>query len=119
MNSNSFPIFVYKIVETGPPEPLPFVLRLSELDIKDGLIHLSDGTQVAKTADLFFGKACALWFLKISTAAVVQEGFLLEWASGSPGCVHLHGKNSGEQARSSLGQGLVLEVRSFERHTVS
>jgi uncharacterized protein (DUF952 family) len=113
MNSTEFPSFVYKISPTAPPDILPHALPLSELDAKDGFIHLSDAAQVPKTADLFFGTNRTLWFLKISTVAVHHEGFILKWANGLPGCVHLYGKKEGEQGR--LGKGIVVGVKSFER----
>lgn len=110
---NLFPKFVYKIVPTPPPEILPHALPLSELDIKDGFIHLSDAAQIPKTANLFFGTNGTLWFVKISSAAVQREGFRLKWAEGLPGCVHLFGRKEGGQGR--LGGGIVVGVKSFER----
>ena len=40
------PRFVYKIVPTAPPEPIPEAYPLSDLDKKDGFIHLRTATQV-------------------------------------------------------------------------
>ena len=40
------PDFVYKIVPSAPPTPIPSQYPLSELDQKDGFVHLSTGTQV-------------------------------------------------------------------------
>lgn len=44
------PQFVYKILPEAPAEPLPAQLPLSELDAKDGFVHLSTATQVNSSA---------------------------------------------------------------------
>ncbi|KAI1632990.1 hypothetical protein F4809DRAFT_625309, partial [Biscogniauxia mediterranea] len=41
------PTYVYKIVPEAPPCPLPAEYPLSELDQKDGFVHLSTATQVS------------------------------------------------------------------------
>lgn len=40
------PTYVYKILPSAPPTPLPSEYPLSELDRKDGFVHLSSATQV-------------------------------------------------------------------------
>jgi uncharacterized protein (DUF952 family) len=40
------PEFVYKITPAAPPNPIPEEYPLSELDQKDGFVHLSTGWQV-------------------------------------------------------------------------
>src|ERR1700753_3112603 len=62
--------YVYKIMDTAPPASMPASLPLSELDTKDGFIHLSDGKQIPITANLFFKDTPELWVLKISAAAL-------------------------------------------------
>lgn len=42
------PRYVYKIVDTEPPFPIPDVFPPSELDRKDGFIHLSAPWQVSQ-----------------------------------------------------------------------
>lgn len=42
------PRYVYKIVDTEPPFPIPDVFPPSELDKKDGFIHLSAPWQVSQ-----------------------------------------------------------------------
>lgn len=41
------PAYVYKIVPTTPPSPIPPQYPLSDLDQKDGFVHLSIATQVS------------------------------------------------------------------------
>ncbi|OAR01407.1 hypothetical protein LLEC1_04074 [Akanthomyces lecanii] len=64
MGSES-PQFIYKILPEAPAEPFPAQLPLSELDAKDGFIHLSTAVQVPKTADLFFAEHTKLWVVKL------------------------------------------------------
>jgi uncharacterized protein (DUF952 family) len=59
------PNYLYKILPSAPPSPLPARLPLSDLDRKDGFIHLSTSEQVASTADRFFDNFSELWLLKI------------------------------------------------------
>lgn len=40
------PDFVYKITPTAPPEPIPEKYPPSELDRRDGFVHLSASWQV-------------------------------------------------------------------------
>lgn len=47
MAPEPLPTFVYKIVPSAPPTPIPSEYPLSELDQKDGFVHLSIGTQVS------------------------------------------------------------------------
>lgn len=42
------PTYVYKIVPTAPPSPIPAQYPLSELDQKDGFVHLSIAKQVSQ-----------------------------------------------------------------------
>ena len=44
------PEFVYKITPTPPPDPIPEAYPLSDLDRKDGFVHLSTAWQVSTTA---------------------------------------------------------------------
>lgn len=49
MATDSHPKYVYKIVPTAPPEPLPAEYPLSELDQTDGFVHMSTAEQVKHT----------------------------------------------------------------------
>lgn len=40
------PQYVYKIIPTAPPSPIPSPYPLSALDEKDGFVHLSTSWQV-------------------------------------------------------------------------
>ncbi|KAI5923066.1 hypothetical protein F4810DRAFT_221774 [Camillea tinctor] len=84
------PTYVYKIVPEAPPSPLPAEYPLSELDQKDGFVHLSTATQIPTTADLFFAAAPRLWVLKIRFSSVAAKfPGLTTWEV--PGCPHLYG----------------------------
>ena len=41
------PAYVYKILDGPPTKPLPSELPVSELDAKDGFVHLSTAEQVS------------------------------------------------------------------------
>ncbi|KAH7149439.1 hypothetical protein B0J13DRAFT_305741 [Dactylonectria estremocensis] len=81
MESNAPPTFVYKILPSAPPEPFPKVNPLSELDQKDGFVHLSTVTQVPATASLFFTEAPALWVVKLRFADFAES---IKWEGGFP-----------------------------------
>ncbi|KAI1485629.1 hypothetical protein F5X96DRAFT_659097 [Biscogniauxia mediterranea] len=84
------PTYVYKIVPEAPPCPLPAEYPLSELDQKDGFVHLSTATQIPTTADLFFASSARLWVLKIRFAGNPKfRGLTTTW--DVPGCPHLYG----------------------------
>ncbi|KAH7148681.1 hypothetical protein EDB81DRAFT_883088 [Dactylonectria macrodidyma] len=81
MTSNASPKFVYKILPSAPPEPFPKENPLSELDQKDGFVHLSTAIQVPATADLFFTEAPALWVAKLRFADFAES---IKWEGGFP-----------------------------------
>ena len=66
------PTYLYKILPTPPPSPLPSRLPLSDLDRSDGYIHLSTATQVPGTADKWFNDYEELWLLKIRYEDLVK-----------------------------------------------
>jgi uncharacterized protein (DUF952 family) len=70
------PKYLYKILPSAPPAQLPSRLPLSDLDRKDGYIHLSTSEQVASTADKWFDSFSELWLFKIKyeTLAVGTDG---------------------------------------------
>lgn len=108
------PKHVYKIfpASAAPPSLIPAVLPLSELDAKDGFIHLSDATQTALTADMFFGAddIRVLYIAKIPLDRADPKGDdLVKWeVEGSPGCAHLYNG-------PKLGSEEIADVRKFER----
>ena len=113
MPEKPFPTFVYKIIDTLLPSPIPHTLPLSSLDSQDGFIHLSDANQIPITADLFFSSTKAIWLLKISSAKVQEENGRLTWPEGLPGCIHLYGETEGTWAR--LGDGTVVDTKKYTK----
>ncbi|KAI0540638.1 hypothetical protein GGR58DRAFT_121379 [Xylaria digitata] len=81
------PTYVYKIVPAAPPSPIPAQYPLSELDQKDGFVHLSIAIQIPTTAGLFFKNSTALWILKIRFKPEFHDATTWE----VQGCPHLYG----------------------------
>lgn len=96
----------YKILERAPPTPLPETLPATELDAKDGFIHLSTAQQTPLTANLFFSKFSKLWILKLSVKHLDGE---VKFPSDLPGCPHVH------DSRVGLGKGNVETVIEVEK----
>ncbi|KAI0479566.1 hypothetical protein F4859DRAFT_439811 [Xylaria cf. heliscus] len=123
------PTYVYKIVPTTPPSPIPAQYPLSELDQKDGFIHLSIATQVSDnpilyraqsssssspyapltttpkiptTAGLFFKDSETIWILKLRFNPKFHGA--TNW--DLPGCPHLYG---------NFGADDVEDVEEFSR----
>jgi len=113
------PNYLYKILPSAPPSPLPTRLPLSELDKNDGFIHLSTSEQVPGTADKWFDNYNELWLLKIKydTLAVGTDGdgnvnskdqAQIKWEEVGRGCfAHFYG--------GDLGSGNVLEAFKVEK----
>ncbi|KAI0102029.1 hypothetical protein GGR51DRAFT_528341 [Nemania sp. FL0031] len=81
------PTYVYKIVPTTPPSPIPPQYPLSELDAQDGFVHLSISTQIPTTAGLFFKESTTIWVIKIRYKPEFHS--ITNW--DTPGCPHLYG----------------------------
>ncbi|KAI0443758.1 hypothetical protein F4803DRAFT_298613 [Xylaria telfairii] len=96
------PTYVYKIVPAAPPSPIPAQYPLSELDQKDGFVHLSIATQIPITAGLFFKDSTSLWILKIR----FKPEFYGATNWDTPGCPHLYG---------NFGAHDVEDVKDFSR----
>ncbi|PHH87131.1 hypothetical protein CDD83_9275 [Cordyceps sp. RAO-2017] len=94
------PKYVYKIVSSAPPEPIPAQYPLSDLDKADGFVHLSTGTQIPVVADTFFATASRLWLMKFELSRLDDP---VKWEGGFP---HLYGNFGAKDVRS---------VRGFER----
>ena len=131
------PAYIYKILPSAPPSPLPPVLPLSALDAQDGFIHLSTASQTPLTASLFFTAARTLWLLKIDTRRTLEAGGVYRWVEGMPGCPHLYaagtdaagyvavqpqGQGEGEASQETrarkwadLGSANVVGARAVER----
>ncbi|CRK38496.1 hypothetical protein BN1708_007818 [Verticillium longisporum] len=88
------PTYLYKIIPSAPPATLPQEWPLSDLDRKDGYIHLSTARQAPVTAGLFFKEHQSLWVLKLRLASFAAGN--LRWeAAGSDVYPHLYGQNFG------------------------
>ncbi|KAF1835619.1 hypothetical protein BDW02DRAFT_278974 [Decorospora gaudefroyi] len=90
------PTYLYKILPSAPPSPLPARLPLSDLDRTDGYIHLSTSEQVPGTADKFFGKVSELWLLKIKYEVL---------AAGTDGDGEVHADKKAEVRWEEVGRG--------------
>ncbi|TRX95278.1 hypothetical protein FHL15_003970 [Xylaria flabelliformis] len=99
---NPLPTYVYKITPTAPPSPIPTQYPLSELDQKDGFIHLSIAKQIPITAGLFFKDSTTIWVLKLR----FKPEFYGATNWDTPGCPHLYG---------NFGADDVEEVEKFSR----
>jgi uncharacterized protein (DUF952 family) len=113
------PQYLYKILPSAPPSPLPSRLPLSDLDRNDGYIHLSTSEQVASTADKWFSTFSELWLFKIKyeTLAAGTDGdgqvhtdkqAQIKWEEVGRGCfAHFYG--------GDLGSGNIAEVLKVEK----
>ncbi|KAJ5933468.1 hypothetical protein N7454_005797 [Penicillium verhagenii] len=77
---DSQPRYIYKIVPSSAPvsEPLPERLPVSQLDEDSGFVHLSGGSQVANTLELFFKEEPLVYILRIVYERVAQD---IRWES--------------------------------------
>jgi len=99
------PKFVYKILPEAPPQPLPSALPLSELDAKDGFVHLSTAEQASATAGRFFSTANKLWLLKIELDGIEKN---VKWEDSGSGCYpHVYGP--------MLGKDEIADVKEFRK----
>ncbi|KAF2114084.1 hypothetical protein BDV96DRAFT_647570 [Lophiotrema nucula] len=112
------PTYLYKILPSAPPSPLPDRLPLSDLDSKDGFIHLSTAEQTASTLDKYFGTFIEIWLLKINRQVLadgtdgngsLKAGARLSWEDVSTrGCFpHLY--------EADLGVGNVEDVIQVQK----
>ncbi|KAK4449165.1 hypothetical protein QBC34DRAFT_351938 [Podospora aff. communis PSN243] len=93
---NPLPEFVYKITPTAPQQPIPEAYPLSELDQKDGFVHLSTASQIPTTADLFFASSTSFYLVKLRLANFEPSSVKWDETPGTNGCPHLYG-NFGEK----------------------
>ncbi|KAJ4290255.1 hypothetical protein N0V90_010470 [Kalmusia sp. IMI 367209] len=112
------PTYLYKILPSAPPSPLPFRLPLSDLDRTDGYIHLSTSEQVPGTADKWFNSYTELWLLKIKYETLAKgtdgDGEVkagkaeIKWEEVGRGVfAHFYG--------GDLGSGNVVETYMVEK----
>ena len=101
---NPLPDFVYKIfantsVYQGTPIPVPasWVFPQTDVDAKDGFVHMSTAQQLPGTLSRFFAGDSAVQLLKIDYKKL--SGFkIVKWEKASNGDVfpHLYAKLEGE-----------------------
>ena len=105
------PQYLYKILDAPPPTPMPETLPSTELDTKDGFIHLSTAEQTPITAKLFFSNHEALWVLRLRRDALDGEiRYSTDPKAGVvDGCAHLH------DSRKGLGRDNVEGVVELRR----
>lgn len=98
------PTYIYKILPSAPPSPLPQILPLSDLDANDGFIHLSTASQTPATCGRFFADATELWLLKIKLQTLENGTGEVRWeAAGSGVFAHLYGGKFGaEEVEESI-----------------
>lgn len=131
------PKYIYKIVETEPPTPLPAVFPPLALDKQDGFIHLSTArqvrtstestptpplspltrpTQVPLTASRFFATHQTLYLLKVRLANNPQTAPHTKWETAP----HSNADTAGEDdffphLYGSFGAADIEAVRKVER----
>lgn len=61
------PSYIYKLIPSSapPPNPLPPILPVSELDRSSGFIHLSTAAQIPNTLKFFFTDETQVYVLRI------------------------------------------------------
>ncbi|KAL5118711.1 hypothetical protein ACEQ8H_003388 [Pleosporales sp. CAS-2024a] len=113
------PQYLYKILPSAPPSSLPPRLPLSDLDRKDGYIHLSTSEQVASTADKWFDTFSELWLFKIKYHVLAKgtdgdgevhagKNAEIKWEDVGRGCfAHFY--------HGHLGSGNIAEVLKVEK----
>ncbi|PQE21629.1 DUF952 domain protein [Rutstroemia sp. NJR-2017a WRK4] len=71
----TYPKYIYKILPSSvaPPIPLPDVLPVSELDSRDGFIHLSTSKQLVGTLNAFFSNESHVYLLRIPYSKVAPH----------------------------------------------
>jgi uncharacterized protein (DUF952 family) len=105
---SSIPKYIYKIVPEDP-RPLNTGLPVSELDRKDGFIHLSTAKQVPKTVARFFKDADIVYLLKVPYAKVESK---IIWEGAAAGTFpHIYD----EDLSKSLHDGNVTTVLECRR----
>ncbi|KAK4645524.1 hypothetical protein QC761_202198 [Podospora bellae-mahoneyi] len=85
------PTYVYKIIPSAPPSPIPDFYPLSDLDRQDGFVHLSTARQVPITSSLFFTSFKSFHILKLRLSNFPQESVKWDEVPGTNGCPHLYG----------------------------
>jgi len=69
------PTYIYKLIPSSapPPDPLPPVLPVSDLDRSSGFIHLSTAKQVPNTLKRFFTDEPRVYILRLQYDPLEQK----------------------------------------------
>ncbi|KAH9935523.1 uncharacterized protein B0H18DRAFT_976094 [Fomitopsis serialis] len=113
------PTYIYKLIPASapPPEPLPAVLPVSELDQTSGFIHLSTAKQVPNTLKYFFADEPRVYVLRLAYDPL-EEKKLVRWEDPT---AEVCGPRGGEGMFPhlynglKLGKGEVDSVATWER----
>ncbi|KAK3988335.1 hypothetical protein QBC44DRAFT_104226 [Cladorrhinum sp. PSN332] len=97
------PSYVYKIIPSAPPSPIPESYPLSDLDKQDGFVHLSTSWQVPITSSLFFTNFTSFHILKLRLANFPADSVKWDEVEGTNGCPHLYGNFGVEDVVDSRG----------------
>ena len=103
------PTYLYKILDSAPPDPLPTELPLSPLDANDGFIHLSTAAQTSATASRFFADLDTLHILRIPLKVLENGRGRVKWEESMNHGVFAHLYDVG------LGRDEVEEVMVMKR----
>ncbi|TFY71408.1 hypothetical protein EVG20_g1616 [Dentipellis fragilis] len=104
------PTYIYKLVpsSTPPPDPLPELLPVSELDEQSGFIHLSTAVQVPNTLKWFFKDHRDVFLLRIIYDNVDKD---IKWEDPK---AEVCGPRGGEGMFPHLYNGLKLGKNEVE-----
>ncbi|KAF8582994.1 hypothetical protein K439DRAFT_1390944 [Ramaria rubella] len=107
------PSFVYKLVPSSSPlpVPLPEALPVSDLDSKSGFVHLSTAVQIPGTLKHFFADSSTVYVLKVPYAVIEKD---VRWEDPK---AEVCGERGGEGMFPHLYNGLRLgnaEIESFQ-----
>ncbi|TVY25623.1 hypothetical protein LHYA1_G006331 [Lachnellula hyalina] len=105
------PKYIYKILppSAAPPSPLPLSLPLSDLDSRDGFIHMSASNQILGTLNNFFSSTPHVYILRVPYAKV-ESRVKWEMAAGKKpdekgGCWDTEGRAGGFPHIYEVGDG--------------
>lgn len=107
---SQLPKYIYKIVPEDP-RPIGSGLPVSDLDRKDGFIHLSTADQVAKTVARFFKDADVVYLLQLP---YVKVGESIRWEEAGSGTFpHIYSND----LSTAIHDGNVEKVLTCQRAT--
>ncbi|CUS15449.1 unnamed protein product [Tuber aestivum] len=102
--------YLYKILTTAPPSPLPEAIELPPLDISSNFIHLCTAAQAVGVIERFMPDSEVLWLLKIPYDRVGKD---VKWESAAQRGER--GEEFPHMFMEKLGLNEVEEVRGVVR----